>query len=103
MRAVRRLRALKEANVKVIVEFQKLVEAAPEGQGASTLELFSFIPYVDWAADLPRGSVTCAASGCAVRDIHAHADLGRHVGGFTARALAAHDSMFIIVRGSPAP
>ena len=43
---------------------------------------------VDWSADLPRGSLRCAASGCAVRDIHTHADLGLHAGGFTARALA---------------
>jgi alpha-galactosidase len=50
---------------------------------------------VNFKSDL--GLQECATSGCSVRDIHNHRDLGRFKGGFTAKNLMPHDSAFIIV------
>lgn len=56
---------------------------------------------ISWRDDLPRdpwhGNLLCVAAGCQVRDIYAHEDLGLYVEGFTAKALAPHDSAFIVV------
>jgi hypothetical protein len=49
---------------------------------------------VAWT-ELP--SLVCPATGCEVRDVHARKDLGRIKSGFTAKALAVHDSAFLIV------
>jgi len=43
-------------------------------------------------ADIPGGCTTCA-----VRDIWAHADLGTFTGSYTAKALAGHDSAFLLL------
>ena len=55
----------------------------------------------DFPTDLPlwqeRESIRCSSSGCKVRDVHAHKDLGFYATGFTAKGLAPHDSAFIIV------
>ena len=54
---------------------------------------------ITWPADLPPDmNFRCADTGCPVRDIFAHRDLGPHRGGFTAKGLAPHDSAFIVVQ-----
>eukprot|EP00966_Prymnesium_polylepis_P012881 296455-Prymnesium_polylepis.3 len=52
---------------------------------------------VAWT-DLPD-PLQCPQDGCAVRDVHARADLARAAHGFTA-PLAPHDSAFIVVTSS---
>lgn len=52
---------------------------------------------VAWDAAPIGSTVKCSAAGCDVRDIHAHKDLGSFADGFTAKALAPHDSVFITV------
>ena len=49
-----------------------------------------------WRTDLPPGAHHIACP-CAVRDVHAHRDLGVHADGFTAAGLGAHDSAFLVV------
>lgn len=51
---------------------------------------------VAWS-DLPPSKGSCPPAGCAVRDVHAGKDLGVFKSGFTASALAPHDSAFIVV------
>ena len=58
---------------------------------------------VSWRDDLPRGTVICPVAGCPVRDVFARADLGAHADGFTAPALAPHDSAFIVVSTAAPP
>ena len=41
--------------------------------------------------------VVCGVSGCAVRDIWKHADIGRIAGGYSAQALPSRDSLFLII------
>ena len=53
--------------------------------------------HVSWH-ELPKGAPQCAAPhGCSVRDIYERKDLGGFATGFTAKALAPHDSAFIVV------
>jgi alpha-galactosidase len=50
---------------------------------------------------VPLASVpglACAAASCAVRDVYAHADGGRATGAFTAVAVPAHDSVFVVLQ-----
>ena len=51
---------------------------------------------VSWS-DLAAGTLHCPALGCKVRDIHEHKDLPPSATGFTAKALASHDSAFLLV------
>ncbi len=43
--------------------------------------------------------VKCPSTGCAVRDVAAHNDLGYFAGKFTAANLGPHHSAFVIVKG----
>jgi hypothetical protein len=55
----------------------------------------------DFPTDLPlweeRESIHCSVSGCKVRDVYTHKDVGFYASGYTAKSLAPHDSAFIIV------
>ena len=55
---------------------------------------------ITWREDLlPDLHFRCAPGGCPVRDIYAHKDLGLFAGGgFTAKQVPPHDSVFIVVR-----
>merc|ERR1711988_776798 len=52
---------------------------------------------VSWHEDLLSDTLHCSATGCSVRDIYQHQDLGMYTDGFIAKALGPHDSAFIVV------
>jgi alpha-galactosidase len=80
-------------------EWQQMAKPLPNGAAAVVVANHGF-GVVNTAINMSAvPGLACAAGGgsCAVRDVHAHADLGRFTGSVPVSALASHDSVFFVL------
>ena len=79
--------------------WQQLAKPLPQGAAAVVVANHGFGVVATSVNLTAVPGLACAAGGgsCSVRDVHAHADLGRFTGFFPVASLASHDSVFIVV------
>ena len=79
--------------------WQQLAKPLPQGAAAVVVADHGFGVVATSVNLTAVPGLACAAGGgsCSVRDVHAHADLGRFTGFFPVASLASHDSVFIVV------
>ena len=80
-----------------IPAMQIFAKPLPGGRAAVVVANHGVVPSAA-AVDLAKvPGTTCGTGPCAVRDVHAHKDLGSFTGTVPVAALASHDSAFLVI------